>query len=257
MGSEFTWQAAETLALSHMLSLGFDDAALTGSGADGGIDVVSSDAIAQVKFYSSPIGIAEVQRLRGTAVLHAQVLFYSNSGYTTSAKKFALDSGVALFTYSTDLEVTPANSHAQQLTTRIVRALQGCVDRGIAQQNQATRLMAQMRAAMTFALKQVETPGEAGIAWSAWAKTPVLVETLSEIQAITTEMERLGADARSINELIEQGQQPRLAWGLGFEANLTGLRERAEKVSNRLYDSMPIGRREITRQLRTSATRSK
>ncbi|WP_405859944.1 restriction endonuclease [Streptomyces sp. NBC_00090] len=52
-----TWQDAELAAVDHMHGLGFTDAQMTGAGADGGIDVIARDAIAQVKHYSQPVGV--------------------------------------------------------------------------------------------------------------------------------------------------------------------------------------------------------
>lgn len=91
------WRDAEERAARHMRQLGFADAKLTGSGTDGGIDVVATDAIAQVKHYAKPVGIAEVQRMRGAAIGDVNVLFYSSSGYTSSAIDFAERAGMALF----------------------------------------------------------------------------------------------------------------------------------------------------------------
>ncbi|WP_454340073.1 restriction endonuclease [Streptomyces ambofaciens] len=60
-----TWQDAELAAVDHMRSIGFVEAQVTGSGADGGIDVIAHDAIAQVKHYGQPIGVGPIRELRG------------------------------------------------------------------------------------------------------------------------------------------------------------------------------------------------
>jgi hypothetical protein len=99
-GNDFLidWQAAEAAALVHMKTLGFIDAQSTGPGADGGIDALSSDAAAQVKFYANPVGRPDVQRLRGAAHEFRLALFYSTGGYTQEAVEYAKGAGVALFT---------------------------------------------------------------------------------------------------------------------------------------------------------------
>ncbi|MFF2773154.1 restriction endonuclease, partial [Streptomyces bacillaris] len=91
------WQAAELAAAEHLKSLGFIDAQRTQSGADGGIDVESSEAAAQVKFYANPVGRPDVQRLRGAAHGYRIAVFYSTGGYTKEAVEYADQASVALF----------------------------------------------------------------------------------------------------------------------------------------------------------------
>lgn len=91
------WQSAELAAVEHMKSLGFIDAQKTQSGADGGIDVESSQAAAQVKFYANPVGRPDIQRLRGAAHEYRISVFYSTGGYTKEAVQYADGAGVALF----------------------------------------------------------------------------------------------------------------------------------------------------------------
>lgn len=111
-----SWQEAEALARWHMGKLGFDDAGLTAAGADGGIDVVASNAAAQVKHYAkTPIGSPPVQQLRGAAVGKDWALFYAWSGFTRSAVEFAESSGVALFRYDEQGVVEPVSSAAEHL----------------------------------------------------------------------------------------------------------------------------------------------
>lgn len=113
MGS---WQQAEEFAAWHMRSLGFDDARTTNAGRDGGIDVRSQDAVAQVKHYeTSAIGRPAVQQLRGAAHEIPWALFYAQSGYSDLAVAYADQSRVALFEYSQDGRVRAANSGARYL----------------------------------------------------------------------------------------------------------------------------------------------
>ena len=107
---------AEELAAAHMRQLGFLDAKRTKAGADGGIDVVSADAVAQVKFLSHPVGSPDVQRLKGAAHEVEHAIFYSSSGYSEAAATWAQGAGVALFAYDTRNSVSPVNAAAAAMT---------------------------------------------------------------------------------------------------------------------------------------------
>ncbi|MFJ8864871.1 restriction endonuclease [Streptomyces sp. NPDC102473] len=113
-----TWQDAELAAADHMRSLGFTDARVTGAGADGGIDVVARDAVAQVKHYSQPIGVGPIRELRGVADSHHHLLFYASGGYTASARQFADERKVALFSILEIGHITPLNPAAVRLSAR-------------------------------------------------------------------------------------------------------------------------------------------
>ena len=91
------WKAAEAAAVVHMRAIGFTDAQATSAGTDGGIDALSSDAAAQVKFYANPVGRPDIQRLRGAAHEYRIGLFYSTGSYTKEAVSYASEAGVALF----------------------------------------------------------------------------------------------------------------------------------------------------------------
>lgn len=95
-----TWQEAEQLACTWMRENGYRDARLTRQGADNGIDVVSKKAVAQVKFHAQPVGVAEMQRILGIAHgMNRKALFFSHRGYTPKALAWALQHGVALYTF--------------------------------------------------------------------------------------------------------------------------------------------------------------
>ncbi|MDM7892979.1 restriction endonuclease [Curtobacterium caseinilyticum] len=106
------WQAAELAAVEHMKALGFVDAQKTQSGADGGIDVESSEAAAQVKFYASSIGRPDIQRLRGAAHEYRISVFYSTGGYTREAVQYADQAAVALFAMDPYGQVEAASEFA-------------------------------------------------------------------------------------------------------------------------------------------------
>ncbi|MHA6695613.1 restriction endonuclease [Homoserinimonas sp. A520] len=109
------WQAAETAAVSHMRTLRFIDAQATGPGTDGGIDALSTEAAAQVKFYANPIGRPDIQRLRGAAHEYRLALFYSTGGYTKEAVEYATEAGVALFQMDPYGSCEPASELAEVL----------------------------------------------------------------------------------------------------------------------------------------------
>ncbi len=117
-GSIRTWQDAELAAADHMRSLGFTDARVTGAGADGGIDVIARDAVAQVKHYSQPIGVGPIRELRGVADSHHHLLFYASGGYTASARQFADEREVALFSVLGFGHIAPVNPAAVHLSAR-------------------------------------------------------------------------------------------------------------------------------------------
>lgn len=95
-----TWQQAEHVACDWMKLHGYKDARVTAGGADGGIDIRSSKAIAQVKHHKKPVGISEMQRIHGIAVsLRKKALFFSASGYTPKAAEWACRHKIECYTY--------------------------------------------------------------------------------------------------------------------------------------------------------------
>ncbi|GBF17402.1 restriction endonuclease [Rhodococcus sp. Br-6] len=111
---------AELNAARQMRRLGFHDAEATRPGADGGIDVRASGAVAQVKCRSHPTGKEAVQRLYGArGKAHSlDMLFFSSSSYSGPAVECADDLGVCLFTYDVRGEIAPVNEAARQLVSR-------------------------------------------------------------------------------------------------------------------------------------------
>lgn len=110
------WQSAELAAVAHMRSIGFIDAQKTQDGADGGIDVESSEAAAQVKFYANPVGRPDIQRLLGAAHEYRIPVFYSTGGYTKEAMQYANRAGVALFKMDPYGLAEPCSEPADVLT---------------------------------------------------------------------------------------------------------------------------------------------
>lgn len=108
------WQDAEELAAWYMQThLKITDAARTRSGADGGVDVYSSSAAAQVKHQGVPVGAPAVQAAVGAA-RGRKTLFFSLSGYTSQAHAYAEEVGACLFVYDIYGAVTPTGAFAHR-----------------------------------------------------------------------------------------------------------------------------------------------
>lgn len=110
-----TWEAAERLAAAAMRAWGYTDARVTNRGADGGIDVRSRQAVAQVKFVTAKTGRPDIQKLVGASRPDVQRFFFSRSGYSKTAVTFAVSAGVALFAYDELGRVQAWNGHAQRV----------------------------------------------------------------------------------------------------------------------------------------------
>lgn len=118
-----TPQQAERNAAEQMRALGFADAQVTRGGADGGIDVRSSRAIAQVKYQAHQIGRPAVQNLYGARGTdhHLKMLFFAGTAYSAPAIKYADSVGVCLFEYSPLGELTAINAAAVALRREAVK----------------------------------------------------------------------------------------------------------------------------------------
>ncbi|HVW32536.1 MAG TPA: restriction endonuclease [Acidimicrobiia bacterium] len=107
---------AEQVAAEWMRHLGFGDARCTGAGADGGVDVRSSEAVAQVKAQLSPVGRPELQALYGVARSEGRTpLFFSLMSYTAAALTWADEVAMPLFRFDHAGAVEPVNAVAEDL----------------------------------------------------------------------------------------------------------------------------------------------
>lgn len=110
------WERAEEFALDHMRHLGFKDAKMNSGGADGGIDLESAAAAAQVKNLQNRVSRPDVQRFHGAAPANKFRLFYSLAGYSREAKLWAEENNIALFVFDLNARVAePVTSAAIQL----------------------------------------------------------------------------------------------------------------------------------------------
>lgn len=116
---------AEVNAERVMKSWGFTDAKATTGGADGGIDVRSSRALAQVKWKGATTGAPDIQRLYGARGLDhdKQLFFFSASRYSKAAIDYADRVGIRLFIYDRLGNVEPANRPAREFRGVERRAL--------------------------------------------------------------------------------------------------------------------------------------
>ena len=114
-----TWQDAEHNAAIWMQRWGYSDAQVTAGGADGGIDVDSTHAVAQVKFKAQQVGGPDVQRLAGAGFSHPgkQLIFFTGTSYSSQAYQASELANVALFTYELNGDVAPANAMAAYIAT--------------------------------------------------------------------------------------------------------------------------------------------
>lgn len=112
-----TPKQAELNAAEAMRSWGYLDAESPNHGADGGIDVRSAKALAQVKFRGSKAGRPEIQNLYGAAAGDGAkaLMFFDFTGYSPQAVDYANQMGIGLYTYDTSGAVTSVNEAGRRL----------------------------------------------------------------------------------------------------------------------------------------------
>lgn len=115
---------AELNAANQMRTLGYDDATAVPGGADGGIDVRSSRAVAQVKWRGAQVTRPELQNLYGARGLdhHKELWFFAASGYTKTAIDYANLVEMALHTYEPSGFLQPINRHATSKILEVEKA---------------------------------------------------------------------------------------------------------------------------------------
>jgi hypothetical protein len=110
---------AEVNAAEQMQRLGYHDATALLGGVDGGIDVYSARAYAQVKWRGGRADRADLQNLYGARGTSSgrDLLYFAAAGYTDDAVEYAEALGIALFRCEPDGETPPVGSHAPKLIT--------------------------------------------------------------------------------------------------------------------------------------------
>jgi hypothetical protein len=122
------WEQAEKNAAALMNALGYD-AEVTPPGADEGIDVRSTKALAQVKYEKTKTSRPALQQLYGARAFEHQgnrkhtpkeLWCFSLTGYTKTALEYANRNSILLFTYALNGEPTPVNKIARDTFTRLL-----------------------------------------------------------------------------------------------------------------------------------------
>lgn len=113
---------AELNAERLLSEWGFTDAVATTGGADGGIDVRATGALAQVKWKGGVTGRPDLQRLYGARGSGTeQLVFFSASGYSSQAVEYANQIGMALYTYDPTGAATLVSARGVNPSTTEVR----------------------------------------------------------------------------------------------------------------------------------------
>lgn len=99
------WEDAERLAEMYMIYLGYPDAQRTNTGPDGGVDVESARAVAQVKDQGNPVGRHLIQQLYGVAHSKRKKAIFFARSYAPPAIQWAHENGVALYVFRRDGQV--------------------------------------------------------------------------------------------------------------------------------------------------------
>jgi hypothetical protein len=112
-----SYRDAEEIAASWLRRFGYSDAHVTVDRQDDGIDVEATGAVAQVKYWKKKrVGIAEVQRLAGSARRGQACYFFAAAGYTRAATRWAEspDNRMRLFVMRSDGNIVAWNSRAHR-----------------------------------------------------------------------------------------------------------------------------------------------
>jgi Restriction endonuclease len=111
-----TPRKAEEIAAAWLRRFGYRDALVTPVGADDGVDAGSFGAVAQVKWTQRPITAPDVRDLAGTGAPGQARYFFSKSGYTKPALRWAKDfeHPVRLFILGDDGNLLACNYRARR-----------------------------------------------------------------------------------------------------------------------------------------------
>ena len=128
------WREAELAVATWLRGIGLLDAVATQGVRDGGIDVVATGHICQVKRHRQPLSAAALQQLVGAAAVDgSRPLFFSSfnmdrsdrSGYSTAALGYADQVGLACFVFDAHrFDVSPVNAAAVQFLNQMAARFQ-------------------------------------------------------------------------------------------------------------------------------------
>ena len=109
-------RSAELLVEEWMAHWGFHDAQATPVGPDGGFDVLSTRAAAQVKYRGQPTPLDQINAFHGACNGRFEhEIFVSKSGFTKPAREAADDYQMALFSLAIDGTPIPENIQARRI----------------------------------------------------------------------------------------------------------------------------------------------
>ena len=112
------WTGATTPGLMGG-AWGYYDAKATPVGPDGGLDVIASRALAQVKYRNVKTSRTEINEFHGSAEGSGKdELYFSRSGYTQNAIERAEDKGIALYVFNDQGIPKPVNSAARRIASK-------------------------------------------------------------------------------------------------------------------------------------------
>ncbi|MEI7055181.1 hypothetical protein WBG06_05130 [Nocardioides sp. CCNWLW239] len=118
-----TGEEAEKYAAEHLRSLGWPDAAPSGSTAAADVDIIGGRPdnviVAQVVLTRAPTDARSVCAVRGAAYAYdaRTVALFSRAGYALDAVEWADKVRVALFEFAADGSIRPHGKHAAELVT--------------------------------------------------------------------------------------------------------------------------------------------
>ncbi|MBC7277580.1 hypothetical protein [Nocardioides sp.] len=118
-----TGEEAEKYAAEHLHSLGWPDAAPSGSTAAADVDIIGGRpdnvVVAQVMLTRTPTEARSVCAARGAGYAYdaRTVALFSRAGFTTDAVEWADKVRVALFEFAADGSIRPHGKHAAELVT--------------------------------------------------------------------------------------------------------------------------------------------
>jgi hypothetical protein len=117
------WGDAEDLATLYMKWLGYTDAKRMPDGADGGIDVNSLKAIAQVKDHAKGVTRPAVQQLYGVAAAEKKVPLFFARSYARQAIEWGDLHHVLLFQFNIRGEVVAVSAMAKKILANGIKGL--------------------------------------------------------------------------------------------------------------------------------------
>lgn len=110
------WQQVERDTAAWLRAAGCRQVAMTTAGADGGVDVLTSEWAVQVKHTERRVGRPAVQQIVGAALhVERRPAVVSTSGFTSPAVEYAVEHNVALVRLDDHGHGRPVTSAAREI----------------------------------------------------------------------------------------------------------------------------------------------